>query len=194
MKNSRIVGLILVFLLFGMVSSGQAVSIGLSLTADQNLTTIGNNETVTFTVGINPPTTITGYTLDILIDSGELIYQSAQELLVNSLAFTVNPGDGLSTSESGRASLLQLSNIDSATDLFSLTFLTGNVLGDGLPDITVGILDSAADDINKPVGGAPLTIAPDTVSASVGVIPEPTSLILMGTGLVGFAGIGRKRS
>jgi len=101
---------------------------------------------------------------------------------------------GLATSSSGRAAIFSLKNSLSTADLFSLTFTvdTPPHTIDGSPDLTVGLLDTAANDISPLIGGAPLVISPDTVSASIGAVPEPTSLLLIAAPLMGLLGLRRR--
>ncbi len=188
------------------VTQSHAVTIGLTLTSDTDPLTVTNGDTITFTVGMTPLEAITGYTLDIRYDSTELDFQTATQLVpffggAFVPPFNLDPastaGDsgstGLATSDSGRASVLQVSDSQPVGDLFSLTFTVLTPVSDGLSDLTVGLLNSGADDINPAVGGAAFTIDPDTVSASIGAVPVPAAIWLFGSGLLGLIGIARSK-
>lgn len=174
-------------------STAHAASIGLTLSSDRDPLTLTPGDLITFTVGIEPASVITGYTLDIRYDTGELDFVSATQLVpyfsgAFTPPFTLDPANtasddagssGLATSDSGRASVLQVSDSEAVGDLFSLTFTAFNPVLDGIPDLTVGILSAAADDISPGIGGSAFTINPDVVQAEVAAVPEPVSLLLV---------------
>ena len=174
-------------------SSAHAATIGLTLTSDKEPLTLSPGDSIPFTVGVEPLSVITGYTLDIRYDTGELNFLSAtQQVPYFSGAFTppftLDPAStasddagssGLATSDSGRASVLQVSDSEAVGSLFSLTFTAFNPVLDGIPDITVGILSAAADDVSPGIGASAFTINPDVVHAEVAAVPEPVSLLLV---------------
>jgi hypothetical protein len=199
---------------FGSVCAGllavvqaQAATVVLTLSSDKDPLTVTSGETITFMVGMTPEQAITGYTMDIRYDATELAYESSEQLVpffsgAFTPPFTLDPattaGDtgstGLATSNSGRASVLQISDSDAVGNLFSLTFNVLTPIADGLSDLTVGLLDASADDINPPVGGVPFTITPDRVSAAIGAVPVPAALWLFGSGLLGLVGVARRKN
>jgi len=174
-------------------STAHAASIGLTLRSDKDPLTLTPGDSITFTVGIEPASVITGYTLDIRYDMGELDFLSASQLVpyfggAFTPPFSLDPegtassdagSTGLATSDSGRASVLQVSDSVAVGDLFSLTFTAFNPVLDGAPDLTVGILSAVADDISPGLGGSAFTINPDVVQAEVAAVPEPVSLLLV---------------
>ena len=186
------------------VVQSDAATVGLTLTNDKDPLTVASGDPITFTVGITPSQSITGYTLDIRYDKTELDFQAAAQLVPFSGAFvppfTLDPastaGDtgssGLATSDSGRASVLQVSNSMPVGDLFSLTFTVLTPSSDGLSDLTVGLLNPGADDINPALGVSAFTIDPNTVSASIGAVPVPATFWLLISGLLGLIRIARR--
>jgi len=191
--------------LLGLATTASAATIGLTLTSDLNPMSVVSGDVITFTVGINPATSVNGYTLDIRYDTTEMDFLTSAQLLnffggAVALPYildpAVTPGDpgstGLATSSSGRAALIGLNASDPAGDLFSLSFTVTNPILDGIDDLTVGILDVRADDINPNVGGSPFTISPNTVGASIASVPEPTSFLLIAAPLAGLLGFRRK--
>ena len=190
-----------------LVSQSQAATIGLTLTPDKDPLTVTAGEIITFTVGMTPSSAITGYTLDIRYDDSELGFESSAQLVPFFGGAFVPPylldpantgtGDasssGLDTSDSGRASVLQTADSEAVGNLLSRTFTVLDPVADGLDDLIVGILDTAANDINPPLGGEPFTIDPAVASAQVGAIPVPAAVWLFGSGLLGLVGVARKK-
>jgi len=191
------------------VSPVHAATIGLTLTPDTDPMIVSGGETVTWVVGITPDAVITGYTIDIRYDMAELTYVSAEQLVpFFGGAFVppfqldpgTTPGDmgstGLASSESGRASYIGVNNSEPVGPLFSLTFMV-NVPPqpvDGLWDLTVGILNDTADDINPEVGGDPFDKAVTMVGTSVGtMVPEPASLLLIAAPLARLVALRNRR-
>ena len=188
-----------------------AATIGLTLDSDKDPLTVTPGESITFTVGMTPAEAITGYTLDIRYDTNELAFESSNQLVPFfsggfTPPYTLDPantaGDagsnGLTNSANGRASVLQVSDSDPVGALFDLTFTVLTPANDSEPDLSVGLLDTAADDINPPLGNSPFTITPAMVSAAVGTsvsqVPVPAALWLFGSGLLGLTGIGRRKA
>jgi hypothetical protein len=190
------------------MSSAQAATIGLTLSSDKDPLGVSAGESITFTVGMTPVSAITGYTLDIRFDDAELDFDTSEQLVpfFNGAfvpPYTLDPATtassdagstGLATSDSGRASVIQTNDSSPVGDLFSLTFTVLDPVIDGLDDLVVGILDTAADDINPPIGGEPFTIDPAVVSAQIGAVPVPAAVWLFGSGLLGLIGIARRRT
>jgi len=183
----------------------QAATVGLTLNSNIDPFNVIGGDSITFTVGMTSPTPITGYTLDIRYDMSELSFVSSSQSLPFfggfKPPFTLNPsttaGDldstGLATSGSGRASLLFPNNSDPIGDLFSLTFNVLNPITDNLDDLTIGILNTAADAINPAFGAAPITLTSNTVSAQISSVPVPAALWLFGSGLMGLVSMARKQ-
>jgi len=208
-KNNLINLLRLLFLVATLgISTSHAVSVGLTLTPDKDPLTLTIGEAITFTVGMEPESAITGYTLDIRYDDTELDFVSSEQLVPFFGGAFVPPyvldpattaGDagssGLASSNSGRASVLNTSDSVLVGNLFSLSFTVRDLFSDGLDDLVVGILDGVADAINPPVSGEAFTINPNVVSAQVGVatVPVPAALWLFGSGLIGLVIITRNR-
>ena len=187
-------------------STSHAATIGLTLSSDKDPLTVSTGEIITFTVGMTPSSAISGYTLDIHYDDTELGFDSSAQLVPFFGGAFVPPylldpattatGDagssGLATSDSGRASVLQTADSEPVGNLFSLSFTVLEPIADGLDDLTVGILDATADDINPPLGGDPFTIDPNVVTAQIGEVPVPAALPLMLSGLVGLLSLSRR--
>jgi hypothetical protein len=198
-----IAGVVALFL----VSQSQAATIGLTLTSDKDPLTVTAGELITFTVGMTPSSVITSYNLDIRYDDAELDFQSSEQLVPFFEGAFVPPylldpattpssdtgSSGLATSDSGRAAVVQTSNSEPVGSLFSLTFTVLAPVADGLDDLMVGILDSAANDISPPIGGDLFTIDPDIVTAQIGAVPVPAAAWLFGTGLLGLVGMARRK-
>jgi hypothetical protein len=154
---------------------------------------------------MTPSSSITGYTLDMHYDETELSFDSSEQLVPFFDGSFVPPylldpattassdagSSGLATSDSGRASVLQTADSEPVGNLFSLSFTVRDPINDGLDDLTVGILDAAADDINPPLGGEPFTIDPNVVTAQI--VPVPAALPLMLSGLVGLLSLSRRK-
>jgi hypothetical protein len=169
---------------------------------------VTGGEQITFTVGIAPTdTVITGYTLDVRYDQSELDFVSSAQLVpffnggftkpffLDPATSGADPGDtGLATSDSGRASLIGTDNSDPIGDLFSLTFSVLTPVADGQADLEIGILNTAADDINPPIGADPFDIGTGIVTAEIGVIPVPAAVWLFGSGLLGLFGVARRKT
>lgn len=198
------------FALSAFFPSAHAATIGLTLTSDKDPLTVTRGDAITFTVGITPNTVITGYTLDIRYNASELSFTGSKQLVPffgGSFVppYLLDPADtagdagssGLNTSDSGRVSVLQVNNSDPVGDLFSLSFQVTSLVADGIDDLTVGILDVRADDINPQIGGTPFTITPNSVSARIGAatnaVPVPAAAWLFGSGLLGLVGVARRQ-
>lgn len=188
------------------VAQSHAAAIGLTLTPSTDPLLVSAGDTITFSVGMSPSQVITGYTLDIRYDTTEMSFVSAsQQVPFFSGAleppFALDPGttagdpgsSGLATSSSGRASVLQTTNSEPVGDLFNLTFSVTAPVLDGMADLTVGILNASADDINPPIGGSPFDIDPNIVSTSIGAVPIPAAAWLFGSAVLGVAGLSRRR-
>jgi len=189
------------------VSQSFAATIGLTLTSDKDPLTVTAGEMITFTVGMTPSSVITSYNLDIRFDDTELYFLSSEQLVTffdgalhppylldpATTATGETGSSGLATSDSGRAAVVQTSNSEPVGSLFSLTFTVLEQVADGLDDLMIGILDSAANDISPPIGGDLFTIDPAVVTAQIGTVPVPAAVWLFGSGLLWLIGIARRK-
>ncbi len=182
-----------------------AALIDITLSSDKDPLRVSSGESIIFTLGIDPSEVITGYTLDIWYDTTELDFASSEQLVPfvggGLPPFILDPSDtagdpgstGLTTSNSGRASVLQISNSEPVGDLFTLTFTVLDPVADGFDDLKAGIFDLTANDINPSIGGSSFTYVQDVVTAQIAPVPEPTTLWLFGAGVLGMMGLFKRR-
>jgi len=191
-----------------------ATTIGLTLSSDKDPATVSNGESITFTVGVDPESVITGYTLDIYYDTAQLEFVSSAELALWEVvipnvgtfgvpvAYLQDPAttgiyglagsSGLASSDSGRVSVFQTSDSLPTTDLFGLTFNVVSSVPNGITDLRVGIFDTGYDGVTSPTDS--FTVDPNAVAASIGVVPVPAAGILLLSGIGFFALISRRRN
>lgn len=130
---------------------------------------------ITFTVGLDTPTSVYGYDVTIAWDPGELSFLGSSEL--SGLGFDVAPAGATPAGE--RVAALQLSPV-LAGDLFSVDFsvLPGSVR-DGAADFSVFV---------APANGGGLVVGTLANPAGAGIdVPEPGSSLLVALGLAALA-------
>lgn len=114
-------------------------------------------------------------------------------LFLNSIDTTVFPGDatfGFSSIDGAAGTAtLSVSGFNPIADT-SFNVATLNFAAIGLGLSTIGL--SGSTDV-WPDGTGLIDASPSFTSGSVNVVPIPGSLLLLGTGLVGLVGMGRKK-
>jgi hypothetical protein len=164
--------------------------------------------------GLDDITEVQAYTVDIEYDNTELLFLSAEPLgstevaagLFAAKAFTLDPTADLTSGTSGRASVLlvppdelfldgrtNIPGADTREGFFALEFQVLNVFADSLADLTIGILNSQADDISK-VGGGSLIPDLTSTSVSLNIVPEPRTGTLVLLALASLSAWRRRRA
>ena len=174
-------------------------------TTGSNSITASAGDTLTAAISISPDDAgISSYSISALFDmdfGNELDLLSANELLNAPFQFNVNPGCA-STQESTGGQVGDVFSCEAATfgagpvqpvtvDIFELVFqVTVNVATDGF-DIQAGFFNTGFDGAFDNAGGS---VTPIFGMASVNLVPEPNTALLVGFGLLGFTVCARKRS
>lgn len=195
------------------------LGLGASRAAATSITLDGSlsGSTLSVLVGLSDVSRIQAYTLDFTWDPTELSFTSAEQLgstevatgFFSPKAFTVDPNGAGSCAGAAspdpcrRASVLavppeilyldgrtNLPSADTREGLLALELEVLALVGDAMPDLTVGFLNPEADAISEVSGDPDIVLEPTSTSLSV---PEPGTAGLLALALAGGAALRRRR-
>jgi len=204
-------GVAMFFIGASLAFNASAATVGIVFTATTGSGTPGTDEIgaepgdlLTAIVSIEPDAAgISSYGISVLFDmdlGNELDLASVTELLNAPFTFNFDPGCA-STQESTGAQEGQVLTCEAGTfgtgpppptsvAIMELQFfVTANVVDDSF-DIELGFFNPGFDGVFDNAGGS---VIPIFGRASVNVIPEPNTALLLGLGFVGLASRLRKR-
>ena len=197
-------GLFVVAVLVLSASSASAIALSMA-GANGQLVAVGDQVSITVTLDTEADTGITLLSVGVIFDDGNLSYNSVASsaptyiLYVNGKTPYMTPAANPPELRFGTTNQVNVDYV--ATNLSTGNGLAGTALlatlvfdviagGDGVAELALSI--TSAGNIVQLAGGVNTTAS--LAGAGTVVIPEPTTALLVGLGLVGLGVAGRRRA